>query len=195
MFSQAGLRILSTGEGVSASGSQGDIPPLGQTPPRQTPPWTDTPSPRRPLLQTVRILLECILVLIRAVRQTQIVIRKEVKTGSTHYNSRNQPIICSRRHGTLLLIGIAFLLSPTCILITCPWDVTMNATNQPYNTWCTNWFRCTVSFVFCYHVSIEVSITTWASYPRMVPSRPNVMMLQKVMQKRQQFMESTTVDD
>ena len=39
---------------------------LGQTYPRQTPPWADTPQTdtphRSPLQQTVRILLECILV-------------------------------------------------------------------------------------------------------------------------------------
>ena len=61
MFSQASV-ILST----------------GQTPPGQTPPWADTPGqtppclvhagihppPRQPLQRTVRILLECILVLL-----------------------------------------------------------------------------------------------------------------------------------
>ena len=47
--------------------------PLGRQPPRQTPPWADTPRadtmhwadtppPRRPLQRAVRILLECILV-------------------------------------------------------------------------------------------------------------------------------------
>ena len=42
----------------------------GCTPPRQTPPWADTPIPRHshplrwPLRRAVRILLECILVYI-----------------------------------------------------------------------------------------------------------------------------------
>ena len=40
--------------------------PLGRNPLGQTPPWTDTPTPSRRLLQrTVRILLECILVFLK----------------------------------------------------------------------------------------------------------------------------------
>ena len=86
MFLQASV-ILSTGEGVSVSGAVGCVQgvsdqegvyiPLGRhhpwsdpqrtdsLPPGRQSPWqtpqADTPSPRRPLQRTVRILLECIL--------------------------------------------------------------------------------------------------------------------------------------
>ena len=40
----------------------GQISPPSRHPPMQTPPWADTPHPRRPLQWMVCILLECILV-------------------------------------------------------------------------------------------------------------------------------------
>ena len=81
MFSQACVKNSVRGvyasmqwaEGVSASGSR-DVHPPGHTPPRQTPPdipcpwantsWADTPRQRWPLKREVRILLECIIVII-----------------------------------------------------------------------------------------------------------------------------------
>ena len=60
MFSQASV-ILFTG-GVSQH-ALGQTPPLGIYPlPDRHPPGRHTPSPRRPLQRTVRILLKCILV-------------------------------------------------------------------------------------------------------------------------------------
>ena len=63
--------ILSTGGGGFPSMHLGRHPQADtprHTPPRQTPPWADTPRQiplrRRLLQQTVRILLECILVLL-----------------------------------------------------------------------------------------------------------------------------------
>ena len=57
-----------------------------------------------------------------------------VKPGSIRYNSCNH----SRRHGQLLLIGITFLQILTCILITSPWHVTGNVTDN--HIWCINWY-------------------------------------------------------
>ena len=57
-----------TGGGVCLSACWDTTPPGAdpeQTPPEQTPPRADTPPERRPLLRTVRILLECILVIKR----------------------------------------------------------------------------------------------------------------------------------
>ena len=48
-------------DSVHGGGVSGRHLPSGQTPPRQTPPCAGTPQ-RRPLQRTVRILLECILV-------------------------------------------------------------------------------------------------------------------------------------
>ena len=57
------------GRGCVSQHALGQTPPRADTPPWQTPPpgkqptlRADTPSPRRPLQLTMRILLECILV-------------------------------------------------------------------------------------------------------------------------------------
>ena len=54
--------------GADTPSPRADTTPPEQTPPHeQTPPWEQTPPEIRPLLRTVRILLECILVLLNEI--------------------------------------------------------------------------------------------------------------------------------
>ena len=85
-----------------------DTPLLGRHPPGQTPPWADTFS-RRPLQRTVRILLECFLVLFKRIEANReptfylfLQIIKELNRILTKSNSADGIILnCSSKTALL----------------------------------------------------------------------------------------------
>ena len=100
MFSQASV-ILFTGGGVYPSMHLGRHPP-GQTPSRQTPPGRQPPPPpsRQLLQQTVRILLECILVTTYVLSQIELSVSQRALSYSSmwsYFSSLfSHKMICSK---------------------------------------------------------------------------------------------------